>query len=65
MRRKIGLLGLGTLLFAGCMGLRAERNLPTESLRVEPGTTKNYRPNFPEGPKPGNSAMMPQPSANP
>ncbi len=65
MRRKFGLLALGASLLAGCMGLREERNLATESLRVPPGATKNYQPRFPEGPAPGNHAMQPQPAPNP
>ena len=63
MRRRIGLLGLGMLLIAGCSGLREQRNMKTESLRLPPGATKNYPQAFPEGPTPGNSTMVPMPMA--
>jgi len=65
MRRRIGLLGLGSLLLAGCMGLREQRNLETESLRMAPGATENYRPQTPGGPRPGNSPMVPQAKPGP
>jgi len=62
MRRRSGLLGLGALLFAGCMGLREQRNLATESLRMPPGATANYRPQTPApaGPRPGAAPVVPR-----